>query len=66
MNFGAVVIPARYQSARFPGKPLVDINGISMLQHVYKNAARLLAKIMFMLQLMMCVSPRLLNILMDR
>ncbi len=33
-----IVIPARYASQRFPGKPLVDINGRSMLEHVYKVA----------------------------
>ena len=36
MNKGAVVIPARYQSKRFPGKPLVDIHGKPMIQHVYE------------------------------
>ena len=30
-----VVIPARYTSTRLPGKPLRDINGKPMLQHVY-------------------------------
>ena len=25
------VIPARYQSSRFPGKPLIDINGKPMV-----------------------------------
>jgi 3-deoxy-manno-octulosonate cytidylyltransferase (CMP-KDO synthetase) len=34
-----VVIPARYQSTRFPGKPLVDIAGRSMIEHVYTRAA---------------------------
>ena len=28
------VIPARYQSSRFPGKPLVDLNGIPMIIRV--------------------------------
>lgn len=32
------VIPARYASSRFPGKPLVMINGKSMLQRVYEQA----------------------------
>ncbi|MCP4552630.1 MAG: 3-deoxy-manno-octulosonate cytidylyltransferase [Bacteroidetes bacterium] len=32
------IIPARYESTRFPGKPLIDIDGKSMIQHVYKNA----------------------------
>ncbi|MEL6846844.1 MAG: 3-deoxy-manno-octulosonate cytidylyltransferase, partial [Bacteroidota bacterium] len=26
------IIPARYASTRFPGKPLVDIRGKSMIQ----------------------------------
>ena len=34
------VIPARYQSTRFPGKPLVEINGKSMIQHVYERASQ--------------------------
>lgn len=33
----AVVIPARYESSRFPGKPLVDICGKSMIQHVWER-----------------------------
>jgi 3-deoxy-manno-octulosonate cytidylyltransferase (CMP-KDO synthetase) len=33
----AVVIPARYQSSRFPGKPLVDICGQPMIQHVWQR-----------------------------
>ncbi len=32
------VIPARYASARFPGKPLVDIHGKPMVQRVYEAA----------------------------
>lgn len=32
------IIPARYASTRFPGKPLVEINGISMIQRVYRQA----------------------------
>lgn len=34
------VIPARYASTRFPGKPLADINGKTMIQRVYESAAR--------------------------
>jgi 3-deoxy-manno-octulosonate cytidylyltransferase (CMP-KDO synthetase) len=34
-----VVIPARYGSSRFPGKPLVPINGKPMIQRVYEQAA---------------------------
>ena len=33
-----IVIPARYASTRFPGKPLVDIQGKSMIQRVYEQA----------------------------
>lgn len=33
-----VVIPARYGSSRFPGKPLVMLNGKPMIQHVYERA----------------------------
>lgn len=33
-----VIIPARYSSSRFPGKPLVDILGKPMVQHVYERA----------------------------
>ncbi len=32
------VIPARWHSSRFPGKPLVDIGGKPMIQHVYERA----------------------------
>ncbi|MCP4576649.1 MAG: 3-deoxy-manno-octulosonate cytidylyltransferase [Deltaproteobacteria bacterium] len=31
-------IPARYQSSRFPGKPLAMINGKPMIQHTYERA----------------------------
>lgn len=33
-----VVIPARYGSTRFPGKPLVNLLGRPMIQHVYEQA----------------------------
>ena len=32
------IIPARYQSSRFPGKPLVKINGIEMIKRTYQKA----------------------------
>ena len=32
------IIPARYASTRFPGKPLVDIKGKPMIQHVFEKA----------------------------
>ncbi|MCK5554567.1 MAG: 3-deoxy-manno-octulosonate cytidylyltransferase [Deltaproteobacteria bacterium] len=34
----AAVIPARYHSSRFSGKPLADIRGKPMVQHVYERA----------------------------
>lgn len=33
------IIPARYASTRFPGKPLVPINGVSMIERVYRQAS---------------------------
>ncbi|RQO73496.1 3-deoxy-manno-octulosonate cytidylyltransferase [Pedobacter sp. KBW01] len=34
------IIPARYASTRFPGKPLVDIAGKTMIQWVYEQASK--------------------------
>ncbi len=34
------VIPARYKSSRLEGKPLADIHGKAMVQHVYERARR--------------------------
>ena len=34
------IIPARYASTRFPGKPLIEINGMSMIQRVYTQAKK--------------------------
>lgn len=34
------IIPARYASSRFPGKPLVDILGKTMIRRVYEQAIR--------------------------
>lgn len=34
------VIPARYLATRFPGKPLAEILGKPMIQHVYEQTAR--------------------------
>ncbi len=34
-----VIIPARYQSSRFPGKPLACIHGKPMIQHVYERVS---------------------------
>ena len=35
----AVIIPARYASTRFPGKPLALLAGKPMIRHVYEKAA---------------------------
>jgi 3-deoxy-manno-octulosonate cytidylyltransferase (CMP-KDO synthetase) len=35
-----IVIPARWASSRFPGKPLAMIAGVSLIQRVYERAAR--------------------------
>jgi 3-deoxy-manno-octulosonate cytidylyltransferase (CMP-KDO synthetase) len=34
------IIPARYASTRFPGKPLVDIKGKSMIERVYEQTTK--------------------------
>lgn len=34
------IIPARYDSTRFPGKPLIDLAGKSMVQRVYEQAKK--------------------------
>ena len=34
------IIPARYASTRFPGKPLADVNGKHMIQRVYEQAKK--------------------------
>jgi len=41
MKFFKVVIPARYDSTRLPGKVLMDICGKTMLQHTYERAIEL-------------------------
>jgi len=34
------IIPSRYASSRFPGKPLIDLKGKSMIQRVYEGACK--------------------------
>ena len=38
MSEVGIIIPARFKSTRFPGKPLVKINGVEMILHVARNA----------------------------
>ena len=33
-----ILIPARYASTRFPGKPLALLKGLTVIQHVYQNS----------------------------
>ncbi len=35
-----IVIPARYGSTRFPGKPLVKIHGVPMIVRVWAQAKK--------------------------
>lgn len=35
-----VIIPARYESTRFPGKPLAPLNGKPLIRHVYENSKK--------------------------
>ena len=44
MNF-IVIIPSRYESTRFPGKPLADICGKPMIQRVYEQAAKAIEEV---------------------
>lgn len=44
MNFIGI-IPARFQSTRFPGKPLVLLNGKPIVQWVYENAQKALTEV---------------------
>jgi 3-deoxy-manno-octulosonate cytidylyltransferase (CMP-KDO synthetase) len=34
------IIPARFESSRFPGKPLLDLKGKTMIQRVYEGAKK--------------------------
>ena len=36
----SIVIPSRFASTRLPGKPLLEIGGISMIQRVYERAVK--------------------------
>jgi len=39
MKSNAILIPARYESTRFPGKPLVELDGVPMIKRVYNTCA---------------------------
>jgi 3-deoxy-manno-octulosonate cytidylyltransferase (CMP-KDO synthetase) len=40
MHRVAVIIPARYNATRFPGKPLALLKSKPLIQHVYEHASR--------------------------
>lgn len=35
-----VIIPARYQSTRLPGKPLIELGGMTIIERVYRQALK--------------------------
>ena len=35
MTSSVILIPARYGSTRFPGKPLIELDGVPMIKRVY-------------------------------
>lgn len=39
------IIPARYSSSRFPGKPLALIGGMTMIERVYRQASKVLDEV---------------------
>jgi 3-deoxy-manno-octulosonate cytidylyltransferase (CMP-KDO synthetase) len=39
MNY-SIIIPARYESTRLPGKPLIDLDGIPMVVRTYRQCAK--------------------------
>jgi 3-deoxy-manno-octulosonate cytidylyltransferase (CMP-KDO synthetase) len=44
MSDFVIVIPSRYASTRLPGKPLREINGKTMLEHVYERGTESAAR----------------------
>lgn len=39
------IIPARYASTRFPGKPLADLGGMTVIERVYRRASAALPEV---------------------
>ena len=35
-----IIIPSRMSAKRLPGKPLLEINGLSIISHVFKRAEK--------------------------
>src|SRR5437762_13897372 len=46
VDAAVAIIPARYNSTRFPGKPLAEIEGKPLIEHVYRRVekARLISR----------------------
>src|SRR5437763_14852594 len=46
VDAAVAIIPARYNSTRFPGKPLAEIEGKPLIEHVYRRGqkARLISR----------------------
>ena len=40
MTKTAILIPARFHSTRFPGKPLTDLGGMTMVMRVYAECKK--------------------------
>lgn len=45
MNKAIIIIPARYASSRFPGKPLALLGGKPVIQHVVEQAKKVSARV---------------------
>ena len=39
------IIPARYASTRFPGKPLAMLGGMTMIERVYRQVGKVLDRV---------------------
>lgn len=39
------IIPARYASSRFPGKPLADLGGVPMIERVYRRVSAVMPEV---------------------
>src|SRR5437667_12843813 len=40
VDAAVAIIPARYNSTRFPGKPLAEIEGKPLIEHVYRRCEK--------------------------
>src|SRR5947208_9440514 len=40
VDAAVAIIPARYNSTRFPGKPLAEIEGKPLIEHVYRRVEK--------------------------